>query len=248
MNTDIRTPDDADTSGTERRRILVWDLPTRAFHWLLAVSFAGAWITAESERWRDVHLTLGYTVGVLVLLRLVWGFAGSRYARFSSFVAGPRRVAAYLRSLVAGAPHRSAGHNPAGGWAILALIGLAVGVVATGLAVNADVAPRVLDDVHEALATAMLVVVGLHVAGVVVSSLAHRENLVASMVTGNKNGPPAEAIRGPRRFAAVLLVAVVAGLWTGVLPTPGLAEGTGLTAITAASPRAGDHRADRDHD
>lgn len=248
MNADNRTSHDADTSGTERRRILVWDLPTRVFHWLLAVSFAGAWITAESERWRDVHLTLGYTVGVLVLLRLVWGFAGSRYARFSSFVAGPRRVAAYLRSLVAGAPHRSAGHNPAGGWAILALIGLAVGVVATGLAVNADVAPRVLDDVHEALATAMLVVVGLHVAGVVVSSLAHRENLVASMVTGNKNGPPAEAIRGPRRIAAVLLVAVVAGLWTGVLPTPGLAEGTGLTAITAASPRAGDHRADRDHD
>ena len=67
-------------------RILVWDLPVRLFHWMLAISFAGAWLTAESERWRDVHVLLGYTAGVLVVLRIIWGLVGTRHARFASFV------------------------------------------------------------------------------------------------------------------------------------------------------------------
>ena len=240
------SPERDDAGPGRGSRILVWDLPTRWFHWLLAASFAGAFVTADSERWRDIHITLGYTAGVLAVLRVVWGFAGSRYARFDSFVAGPRRVACYLRSLVGRRPGHAVGHNPAGGWAILALIGLALTVVATGLAANADVGPRGLDDVHEALANAMLAVVGVHVAGVLVGSLAHRENLIAAMFTGRKAGVPGDAIRGPRRLAAAALLAVVAGLWTGVLPTPGLPEGTGLTAITANAQRPGDHRGGHD--
>ena len=94
-------------------RILVWDLPVRLFHWMLAISFAGAWITADSERWRDIHILLGYTAGVLVVLRLAWGLVGTRHARFASFVRGPRRVIAYLRSLVSGRPEHATGHNPA---------------------------------------------------------------------------------------------------------------------------------------
>ena len=223
------------------RRILVWDLPVRLFHWMLALAFAGAWLTAESERWRDIHVLLGYTAGVLVVLRILWGVVGSRHARFASFVRGPRRVAGYLRSLMSGHPEPTAGHNPAGAWAILALIALTLAVVATGLVVEADLGPRGLDEVHEAFATAMLVVVGIHVAGVIVGSLAHRENLVRAMVTGTKRGDPAEAIRGPRRLVAAVLVAIVAGLWTGVLPTPGLSLAADLTAVTAKAPPARHH-------
>ena len=105
--------------------VLVWDAPVRVFHWLLAASFVGAYITAESERWRLVHVTLGYTVGALVVFRLLWGLVGTRHARFSAFVRGPAAVAAYLRSLPGGGGEHPVGHNPAGGWAIVGLLTLA---------------------------------------------------------------------------------------------------------------------------
>ena len=81
------------------KRILVWDAPTRLFHWLLAASFAGAFLTGDSERWRDIHLLLGYTVAGLIGFRLVWGLIGTRYARFRSFLFSPREMLRYLRSL-----------------------------------------------------------------------------------------------------------------------------------------------------
>ena len=82
-----------------RKRVFVWDLPVRLFHWSLALSFAGAFLTAESERYRDVHVVLGYTVLGLVAFRLLWAFVGTRYARLSSFAFGPRDVVAYVKSL-----------------------------------------------------------------------------------------------------------------------------------------------------
>jgi len=123
-------------------RILVWDLPVRLFHWMLAISFAGAWVTADSERWRDIHILLGYTAGGLVALRVVWGLVGTRHARFASFVRGPRRVIAYLRSLVSDRPEHATGHNPAGAWAIVALLLLTLAIVASGLVVEADAGPK----------------------------------------------------------------------------------------------------------
>ena len=97
-----------------RSSTLVWDLPVRLFHWLLVLCFAGAWLTAESEHWRLVHVTLGYTMAALVAFRIVWGLLGTRYARFSSFVRGPSAVLAYLRSLSGPKPEHHTGHNPAG--------------------------------------------------------------------------------------------------------------------------------------
>ena len=91
----------------------------RGFHWLLAVSFALAWVTAEGERWRLMHVTAGYTVAGLVAFRFVWGLVGSRHSRFSDFVRGPRAIAAYLGSLLRGRPEHHAGHNPAGALAIV---------------------------------------------------------------------------------------------------------------------------------
>jgi len=210
-------------------RILVWDLPTRLFHWLLAASFAGAWLTAESERLRDLHVLLGYTFAGLIAFRLIWGLAGSRYARFSSFVAGPRSVFAYLRSLFSRAPQHHIGHNPAGGWAILAMLGLGILTAVTGYLTFNDLGGHALEEAHELAASAMLALVVVHILGVLVSSLIHRENLVRAMVTGYKRGTTGEGIRRTGWIAGTALGAAVLALWSaalnGSLPEPWVGSG-----------------------
>ena len=167
-------------------RIRVWDLPTRLFHWLLAASFAGAWLTADSERWIDVHTTLGYAFAGLIAFRLLWGFVGPRYARFASFVRGPGAVKRYLLSLLALRPEHHVGHNPAGGWAVLALLGLGALTAFTGYATFNDLGGDWLEELHEGAASAMLALVFVHIGAVVLSSLIHRENLVRAMWNGFK--------------------------------------------------------------
>jgi cytochrome b len=199
-----------------REKILVWDLPTRLFHWLLAGTFAGAWLTADSERWIGVHATLGYTFAGLIAFRLVWGMVGTRYARFSSFVRGPGAVLSYLKSLVTFRPQHHVGHNPAGGWAVLALLGLGIVTAAAGFLTYNDYGGHWLEELHEGAASAMLGLVVLHIAAVVVSSLLHKENLVRAMVTGLKRGASSQAIRRPQWIAAGVLLLAVAGFWSGV--------------------------------
>jgi len=114
------------------RNVLVWDVPVRVFHWLMVLTFAGAYLTAESERWRLAHVTLGYTMGGLVAFRLVWGLIGSRHARFASFVKGPAAVVRYVRSMWGPRPEHHVGHNPAGALAIVLLLAMAVAVTASG--------------------------------------------------------------------------------------------------------------------
>lgn len=194
-------------------RVLVWDLPTRVFHWLLALSFAGAYLTAESERWRLVHVTLGYTLGGLLAFRLLWGLVGTRHARFASFVRGPAAVLRYLRSLVSGQPEHHAGHNPAGALAIVALLALGAVLVLTGWSIYHDVGGEWLEELHEGVAGVMLAVVGLHVGAVLLSGWLHRENLVRAMVNGRKQARPDEGIRRPWRVLGVLLLLAVLAFW-----------------------------------
>lgn len=198
-------------------KILVWDLPTRIAHWLLAASFAGAFLTADSEYWRQLHVMLGYTVAVVVGFRLAWGVVGSRHARFSDFACGPGQVLSYLRSLLYGKPRHYVGHNPAGSWVIFGLLGLAVLVTLSGHAVYTETDGEALAEAHEGLAQAMLGLVTVHVAGVLASSVVHRENLVRAMIDGMKRGEPGEAIRGPHRLAALLLVLAVGFLWARLI-------------------------------
>jgi cytochrome b len=221
-------------SAMTKSRILVWDAPTRVFHWALALSFVGAFVTADSERLRDVHVVLGYTVFGLIAFRLIWGVVGTRYARFGSFAFGPTAVADYLRSLLALRPQHFLGHNPAGSVAIYALLALGLLVALTGYAHYNELGGGWLEDLHEGLANAMLAVVFVHVAGVVVSSLLHRENFARAMVTGYKTGDPAGAIRGARWLVAALVIAGVAALWTGVVPVTDTAPGA--SAVAAARP------------
>lgn len=220
--------------GTESS-ILVWDLPLRLFHWLLAGTFAGAFLTAESERWRDIHVMLGYTTLALIAFRVAWGFVGTRYARFASFAFGPSRVVAYLRSLATRTPHHYTGHNPAGSWAIYALLAGVFTAGATGLAVYNDLGGRWLEHLHEFVANAVLAVVAVHIVGVIAGSLLHRENLLGSMVTGRKTGPARDGIGTARRVVAVLLLTLVVGLWTGMVPTPGLTTAMTPVKVTVKS-------------
>jgi cytochrome b len=194
-------------------RTLVWDAPVRVFHWLMVLTFAGAYVTAESESWRLLHVTLGYTMAGLVAFRILWGLIGTRHARFASFVRGPKAVARYVGALLRGRPEHHAGHNPAGAVAIVASIVLALAVALSGWATYEEVAGHWLEDVHEAAAGAMLMVVGVHVAGVVVGSWLHRENLVGAMITGRKAVSPQEGIRSAWRSVAVLMMLAVVAFW-----------------------------------
>ncbi len=194
-------------------RILVWDLPLRIYHWVLASSFVGAFLTAESERLRDLHLLFGYTFAASIAFRLVWGFVGSRHARFSALRFGPAKVRSYLVSLVQGRAERHAGHSPAGVVMIPLLLGLGFAVAASGWAVYAELGGEWLEEAHEIAATVMLITVVGHVLGVVALSVLQRENLALSLVTGRKRGSPEDGIRSSRPLAALLLLVALAGLW-----------------------------------
>lgn len=217
-------------------KILVWDIPTRVFHWLLAISFAGAYLTAESESWRLVHVTLGYSFAGLIVFRLAWGLVGTRHARFADFAFGPRRVLSYLRSLLSHTPEHYVGHNPAGSWAIYAILLLGLGIGLSGYALYNDLGGEAFEELHEVLGNLVLAIVLVHIAGVVVSSFLHRENLPQAMLSGYKRGEPAQAITQTRAIVGTLLAALVIGFWANAF---GVRE-----ALVGAPPAAAAGEAD----
>ena len=197
------------------QKILVWDWPVRIGHWLMAAAFAIAWLTAESETWRLVHVFAGATVFAVAAFRLPWGFIGTRYARFSEFVHGPGAVKDYVQSLLKLEPSHHTGHNPAGGWAIVLLLGLGMLTALAGWANYNEIGGEMFEDLHEGLAATMLTVVIVHLAGVASGSLLHGENLVRAMLTGRKQGEPEGAIPSARPFVAIVLLGwiILAGWW-----------------------------------
>jgi cytochrome b len=211
------------------QRTLIWDLPTRLFHWTLASSFALAWLTSESDRWLPVHVFLGYLMLGLVGFRVIWGFAGSHFSRFASFWFGPKEALSYLKDVASRRAERHVGHNPTGSLAIYILLALAALVGITGvITLGADEqqslaagwfgfgSVQLLKKVHELAATLMLLVVGGHIAGVVVESLLHKENLARSMVTGIKLAAPETpkaAAHAPVAFAMLVAILSFAGWW-----------------------------------
>jgi len=177
----------------------VWDPLVRLFHWLTVGLFAVAFL-ASDYKW--IHEPAGYALLALVLLRIVWGFVGPRYARFSGFVAGPGAVLAYLRAVATARPPRYLGHNPAGGAMILLLMAMLLIAGVTGWMSETDRWFGVdwVSALHHLSGNLLLPLAGVHVLGVLVSSLLHRENLVRAMITGRKPAGPAldgPALHGP---------------------------------------------------
>ena len=207
------------------QRTLVWDLPTRVFHWALASCFALGWLTSGSDVWLPQHVFLGYAMLLLLGFRLVWGLVGGTYARFTSFAFGPKQALAYLRDTLRSRAKRHIGHNPAGSQAIYLLLLLALligisGILTLGAEERHGIAAGWFDwsqgeslkEVHESLATAMLLVVAGHLAGVVLESLLHKENLARSMLTGVKLAPASTPASKAHALAALLLLSALASL------------------------------------
>ncbi len=202
---------------------LVWDLPVRVTHWALVLAVAGCWATHYAGvEWFAWHRRLGYTVLVLVVFRIVWGFVGTRHARFASFLRGPRTLVAYLRER----GRATVGHNPLGGLSVLAFLALLLLQAATGLFANDEImnmgpfygwiAPELsnrITSLHRASSEWLLVLIGLHLAAVAFYVRVLRKPLVNAMVTGRKPAadvPPGEAITGSRVLLACAIVAALA--------------------------------------
>jgi cytochrome b len=171
----------------KKNKLRVWDAPVRVLHWLLVLAIAGAWFT--SGRIGVAHEYVGYAAAAMVAARLAWGFIGNSYARFSQFVRPASFTVAYLREVMKGAAPRYLGHNPLGGWMVVALL-LCVGLAAvTGWAATTDLLWGYAwpVTVHTVLAWTLVGLIALHIAGVVFTSWQHRENLVAAMLTGDKD-------------------------------------------------------------
>jgi cytochrome b len=192
------------------KRILVWDFPVRIFHWVFGAGMAAALVIALLSRHSSAifpyHSLIGLVIGLLVALRLVWGFAGTRYARFASFVYSPARVFSYLKAALTWKETRYLGHNPGSSYAIFAMLAIAAAQVTTGLMLGSG--NRGVKQVHELLAYAMLGVIVVHLLGVAIHTLRHRENIARSMVDGRKDGEAGGAIPSARPLvgAAFLLV------------------------------------------
>jgi cytochrome b len=164
----------------------VWDAAVRILHWTLVLSVATAWLTRHSPgRW---HEWIGYAALAVVAARIAWGFIGSRHARFADFIRSAPATAAYTRDVLAARERRFVGHNPLGGWMVLALLAMVVLVGFTGWLYTTDRFWGVdwVEETHETLSNILFTLVALHIAGVVFTSIRHRENLVASMLHGRK--------------------------------------------------------------
>jgi cytochrome b len=231
------------------RKTRVWDLPVRVFHWALAVSFAGAYLLGDSDRWRNVHVLLGYTVLGLLAFRIVWGLVGTHHARFASFAHSPRAALRYFRDELTGQGRRYLGHNPAGSWAVYGLLLLGVATGVTGFLTFNEIGGEAFEEVHEMCANAWLALVVLHVLGVVFSSVVQRENLARAMITGCKSGPADGDDVRPLVGVGVALAAAILGFWTWNLaydvPVAGDAAVTRLT-ITEHSELVEERESDDD--
>ena len=202
------------------QRILVWDVPTRIFHWLNALAFGGAYLTAYSERHRDIHIAAGYIMLGLIAFRLLWGFIGTRHARFGSFLFSPAAIFSYLVSMLKRNATHMAGHTPVGSVAIWLLLSLCIFIGITGILALQDDASDMVVDMHGMATNVALVVIGLHLAGVAVSSLLHRENLVRAMVTGYKTGDSDQGLLKSHTWLGALILAAVIVFWFAYLKSP----------------------------
>ncbi len=212
------------------KTVVVWDLPTRLFHWTLVALMIAQWLTAEESSTMDWHVWGGYAVLALVLFRLIWGFVGSETARFSDFVRGPGAALEYVRALLRGETPHYLGHNPLGAWSIVAMLVLLLAQAGTGLFATDDIliegplyawvskdTSDWLTSIHKLNFNLLLLVIAVHLSAVLFYLLVKRENLIHPMLSGYKRLPSELAGQAPRLVSPwrglAALAAVGVGVW-----------------------------------
>lgn len=196
------------------RKQLIYDLPTRIFHWAFAILFVTAFMIAKTidddNPVFSYHMLAGLMLGGLVTLRLIWGLVGTKYARFSSFALHPADLIAYGKGIFTGDKTKWAGHNPASSWGTLAMLAFAAGLAITGYLMSTG-SKETFEDVHELLANGFLITVLFHIAGVLLHALRHQDGIALTMVHGKKEEVENEApISGSKPVVALLFVVLIA--------------------------------------
>ena len=204
---------------------LIWDIPTRLFHWLLVAGLVMQYITAE---WLDDamqwHFYIGYSVLGLVIFRLAWGIVGPRYARFSAFVTGPVRVWEYATTILNPQATAHAGHNPLGGWVVILMLAAVTTQAVSGLFLTDDVfldgpwraavdesVRDVMNTLHHTVFDGLVWLIGLHIIAIVFYTYVKKQSLIPAMIHGRKKteAPP---IRSSQLLLAVILALLAAGV------------------------------------
>lgn len=202
-------------TGTASTGVKVWDLPLRLFHWLLVGTILLAFLSAEEgsglSQW---HMASGWVAAILIGFRLLWGFIGGQHARFANFVK-PGQLMHHVSGLLRGRVEPSLGHNPLGGIATLVLLAAVAAVVWTGTGLTSGGENG--EDIHEGIANALILLIGLHIAGVIIMSRLSKDNLVKAMINGRKaqsRHPGAvDAAPAPGLAVPVAALAIVAGAY-----------------------------------
>lgn len=196
-------------------RIKVWDIPTRMFHWLLVLTFSGAYATSFSPTLMVWHACFGVAILSLIIFRIYWGFKGTQYARFKTFLFSRAAISKYVKALMG---HKkmhlhTAGHNPVGSLGIFTLLFLCIVIPVTGLVEYFGFGHKYNIVIHEYGTYVILACIAIHIFGALSSSIIHHENLVASMITGYKrkrNRKQSPITNDHKKTGIVLLIAVVA--------------------------------------
>ncbi len=200
--------------STTTKNQLVYDLPIRLFHWMFAGLFIMAFIITKTINDESpvfsYHMLAGFLMGFIVLLRIFWGFIGTKHSRFNSLALHPKDLLSYMLGILSGDKRKWAGHNPASSWSAIIMIALALGLGITGFFMSRGYKES-LEDVHELLANGFLVIALMHVAGLVLHMIRHKDGLAFSMINGTKSDVHAEeTISSSRPVVGLLFVGLAA--------------------------------------
>ena len=197
------------------KRMMSWDAAVMVSHWLLAICFLGAVITQDSEKYRLLHVTMGYTMFGLVAFRLVWGFIGGKYARFNSIYPRIKKVIEYLKSLFTAEPQAFIGFHAIGFLAAYLLLAVILMVTISGYIVYEELGPDLFEDLHETLGNLLIAIVVIHIGGVVINAVIQKVKLAMSTEqTGAARRVAASIERSrPYKWMAALIILAVTYFW-----------------------------------
>lgn len=197
------------------KRMMSWDAAVMVSHWLLAICFVGAVITQDSEKYRLLHVTMGYTMFGLVAFRLVWGFVGGKYARFNSIYPRIKKVIEYLQSLFTAEPQAFIGFHAIGFLAAYLLLAVILMVTISGYIVYEELGPDLFEDLHETLGNLLIAIVGIHIGGVVINAVIQKVKLAMSVEQAGVAKRVAATIERsrPYKWMAALIILAVTYFW-----------------------------------